>query len=282
MRVRPFALFSLTAALLPAAGVPQRWPPAQEERFLETGRILSESAAGKGISGTKKATMTDGRRTHAVHIQFIDQYMPLFRGKDGSTEEDFKDTWKFNVAAWRLGKLLHLTEMMPACVARQVDGRPASVCWWLDGIVMDEKERLGKSITPPDVPAWNRQMDTIRVFDQLIYNMDRSQENLLIASDWRAYMIDHTRAFRKWPKLRNPAAITHCSPELLRSLQALRRDDVARELGEFLTPQEVDGLMARRDLIVARLERNGNPQDNGVELPARSTSRPAGKSTSKR
>lgn len=257
MRVHAYLVCSAAAIALAAASTPQRWSPAQQEKFLLNGRILSESLAGKGITGTKKAMMTDGRNTHAVHVQFIDQYLPLFKGKDGSTEEDFKDTWKFNVAAWRLAKLLHLMDMTPACVARQVDGKPASVCWWIDGIAMDEKERLAKNIQPPDIPAWNRQMDTIRVFDQLIYNMDRSQENLLIGTDWRAYMIDHTRAFRKWPKLRNPAAITKCSPELLRSLKALRREDIQRDLGEFLTPQEIDGLMARRDLIVDKLERNG-------------------------
>ena len=111
--------------------------------------------------------------------------------------------------------------MVPPSVQRTVDGKPASVTWWLDGIAMDEKDRLQKGIKPPDVSAWNAQMDAIRVFDQLIYNMDRSQENLLIGKDWKAYMIDHTRAFRKWPKLRNAAAITKCSPELLRSLKSL-------------------------------------------------------------
>ena len=105
-------------------------------------------------------------------------------------------------------------------VARPVDGKPASVDWWLDGVAMDEKERARrKASQPPDIAAWNRQMDTIRIFDQLIYNMDRSQENLLIGNDWRACMIDHTRAFRKWTTLRNPAAITHCNPDLLRALK---------------------------------------------------------------
>ena len=110
------------------------------------------------------------------------------------------------VAAYRLAKLLRLTYMTPPSVPRVVEGKPSSVTWWLDGIAMDEKERLARGLKPPDIAAWNAQMDTIRVFDQLIYNMDRSQENLLIGKDWRAYMIDHTRAFRKWKTLRNPAA----------------------------------------------------------------------------
>jgi hypothetical protein len=66
-------------------------------------------------------------------------------------------------------------------------------------------------------------------------------------------MIDHSRAFRKWTTLRDPGAITHCDPELLRALQKLRRADVVRELSPFLTPAEIDGLMARRDLILNKL-----------------------------
>lgn len=255
MRTRLLILSCAAALLVRAASDPAKWSTAEEERFLRTARIGSETSAGKGISNSKKAMLTDGRHTHAAHIQFIDVYMPLFKGKDGSEEVDFKDTWKFNVAAYRLARLLRLTGMTPPSVERTVDGKRASVTWWLDGIMMDEKERLARGIKPPDIAAWNRQMDTIRVFDQLIYNMDRSQENLLIGKDWRAYMIDHTRAFRKWPKLRNPAAITHCNPDLLRALKDLKRSEVARDLGPYLTDEEIDGLMVRRDLIVRILER---------------------------
>lgn len=255
MYARTLLTCTVVAFVASAASIPAvRWSPAEQERFLRTARILDEAYAGKGITESKKATLTDGRRRHMAHIQFIDVYKPLFKGKDGSEEKEFKDTWKFNVAAYRLAKMLHLANMVPASVERIVDGKPASVTWWLDGIAMDEKERLSKNIRPPDVAEWNRQMDTIRVFDQLIYNMDRSQENLLIGKDWKAYMIDHTRAFRKWPQLRDPKAITHCEPELLRSLKALTRDDVAHQLMPYISDEEVDGLMARRDLIVEKLE----------------------------
>ena len=110
-----------------------------------------------------------------------------------------------------------------------------------------------KASQPPDVAAWNQQMDTIRIFDQLIYNMDRSQENLLITKDWKVWMIDHTRSFRKHSTLRNPAAITHCNPDLYRALKDLRRQDVAREIGEFVNDEEIDALMDRRDRILERL-----------------------------
>jgi hypothetical protein len=160
--------------------------------------------------------------------------------------------------------------MVPASVARTVDGKPSSIDWWVDGVLMDERERVDKNIQPPDQARWRGQMDTIRVFDQLIYNMDRSQENLLITTNWDVWMIDHTRAFRKWTSLRNAAAITHCKPQLLQALKNLRRDDVTRDMGDLLTGAEIDGMMARRDLIVAKLEGRGDGTTTGVKTPAAS------------
>jgi hypothetical protein len=246
----------MTAVLLMQAAS-NTWSLDDEERFLATAQIGTVEPATKGITGTKKAQLSDGQREHAAHIQTIDLYMPLFKGKDGSQEPEFKDSWKFNVAAYRLAKLLHLTGMVPAAVARPFEGKPAAFSWWVDDVAMDERDRLARGIQPPDVERWNAQMDTIRIFDELIYNVDRSQENLLITSDWRVWMIDHTRAFRKWPVLRRPAAVTNCNPDLLQWLRALQRADVERTMGDLLTTDEIDGLMARRDLIVAKLAGQG-------------------------
>lgn len=252
--MRSILFATLLSVALVYAGDSGAWSISQEEQFLAKARITSIADAGKGINATKKVILTDGRHTHAAHIQTIDVYMPLFKGKDGSEEKDFKDSWKFNVAAYRLAQLLRLTYMVPVSIVRPLNGKPASFDWWIDGVAMDEKERLQKGISPPDVPSWNQQMDTIRVFDQLIYNMDRSQENLLITKDWKVWMIDHTRSFRKWPTLRKPEAITHCNPDLFRALKELRRADVVREIGELVNDEEIDALMARRDLIVQKLQ----------------------------
>jgi hypothetical protein len=154
------------------------WTLAQKENFLLTASIGDGVYAGKGITHSQKVTLTEGATTHAAHVQTIDVYMPLFKGKDGSREQDFRDSWKFNVAAYRLAKLINLTDMVPVCVSRVVDGKPAGVDWWVDNVLMDEKERVTKNIQPPDAARWRGQMDTIRVFDQLIYNMDRRDYSL--------------------------------------------------------------------------------------------------------
>lgn len=54
--------------------------------------------------------------------------------------------------------------------------------------------------------------------------------------------------------LRDAAAITQCSPDLLHFLKQLNRRDLARELSSLLTPEQIDGLLARRDLIVEKLQ----------------------------
>jgi hypothetical protein len=241
------------AAVLLTQAASDPWTIDGQERFLLTAQIVSVAPAGKGLTGTKKAILSDGHREHAAHIQTIDIYTALFRGRDGSTEADFKDTWKFNVAAYRLAKLLHLTNMVPVSVARPYEGTPASFSWWVDDVMMDERDRISQRVMPSDIPEWNRQMGVIRIFDQLIYNVDRSQENLLITKDWHVWMIDHTRAFRKWPALRRPEAVMACDPALLEQLKALRREVIADTMGDLLTDEEVDGLILRRDLIVQRV-----------------------------
>ena len=45
---------------------------------------------------------------------------------------------------------------------------------------MDEGKRLKEKTQPPDSAAWNEQMQLVRIFDQLIYNVDRNMGNLLI------------------------------------------------------------------------------------------------------
>lgn len=238
----------------PQSSTPNSQPDlAAREHFLLTASIQSVAPIDKGITHSLKAVLSDGHFTHAAQIQMVDIYMPVFHGRDGSEEADFSDCWKYNVAAYRLARLLHLTYMTPVSVARAYQGQPAAFTWWIDDVLMDDRDRLRDNVQPPDLARWDRQMDVIRLFDQLIYNMDRSQENILIGGDWNVWMIDHTRAFRKWPTLRNPAAVTWCPPDLFRWLQALRREDLDRDLLGMLTDEQISALIARRDLILAKL-----------------------------
>jgi hypothetical protein len=202
-----------------------------------------------GSTRSWRATLTNGQLRHDAHIQFIDIYRPVFRGKSGTIEKNFRDTWKFNVAAYKLDKLLNLN-MTPVSVERQIDGKPASVTWWADDVVMDEAKRRDTKTKPPATQAWVDQLNKVRVFDQLIYNTDRNQGNLLITHDWKLWMIDHTRAFRTQPTLLKADALSRCDQGLLDAMRRLDRATLTRELGPWLRPEEITALLARRDVIV--------------------------------
>jgi hypothetical protein len=227
----------------------------EKEQFLLNAQVIRTRPVSIGITSTVRATLSDGRITHDASIQCIDFYALRYRTLEG-VELNFKDNYKFNIAAYRLALLLGL-ENLPPSVERRFKGKKGAFTWWIDDVMMDEKARYEQKIEPPDQEDWAQQMSTVNVFDQLIYNIDRNAGNLLITKDWRIWMIDHSRAFRSRDSLRKPHTLTRCDRSLLTALQDLRIEAVRASLGKYLTKTEIKALMIRRDLIVQRFESLG-------------------------
>jgi hypothetical protein len=228
---------------------------ADIERFLSTARVIRTRGTSKGVTGSLRATLTDGPLTHDAQIQTIDQSKREFHGKHG-TEFNFRDSWAFNVAAYKLDRMLGL-HLIPVSVQRNWRTQQAAYTWWIDDVEMDEADRQKNRIAPGKPELWNEQMQLVRVFDQLIYNTDRNLGNLLIAKDWRVWAIDHTRAFRQVNTLRSPENLTRCDRQLLERMKQLDRASLKRELGRYLGDWDIDAMLARRDLIVAHFEQRG-------------------------
>ena len=229
----------------------------EKEEFLAKAQIVKSRHVSTGITGTYRVTLTDGRLTHDASVQTIDEAKTTFQTARG-TEFNFRDTYIHNMAAYKLDQLMGLN-MIPVTVVRKFKGNNASYTWWVDDVLMMELDRHKKKMEPPDPEAWNRQMHVVRVFDQLIYNMDRNLGNLLIDKAWQLWMIDHTRAFRTFRELKAPANLVRCERKLLARLKELEGNTISRELESFLKPEEIKGLLARRDLIVRIFEQKGEP-----------------------
>jgi hypothetical protein len=227
------------------------------ERFLTKAKILKTRGTGVGVTDSVRATLSDGKLTHDAHIQTIDEHRREFRGTHG-VEFDFRDSWTFNVAAYKLDRLIGL-HMVPVSVARSYRSSRAAFTWWVDHVLMDEGTRLKRNATPPPDKAmyWTEQLHMMRIFDQLIYNTDRNMGNILIGEDWRLWAIDHTRAFRKQMTLRSPGQVVRCDRQVFEKLKALDQPTLARELGRYLDSGHVRAILARRDAIVERLESLG-------------------------
>jgi hypothetical protein len=226
------------------------------EKFLKSAKVTKTQDIAKGITNSRRLTLTDGQLTHDAHLQSIDQAMAEFRGNRG-TELNFKDSWKFNVAAYRLAEMLGIEHMVPMSVERQVGGNSSSVTWWVDNVLMDEAKRVKDKISPPDVQGWNEQMWVLRVFDQLIYNTDRNLGNMLITKDWEVRMIDHTRAFRLMRTLQSEKSVEKCDRALLAKLKQLDEASLTARLSPYLNREEIRAMVARRDLIVKKIEGMG-------------------------
>jgi hypothetical protein len=267
----------LTFVLVGAGALPGQEPEravltdAHRERFLLRARILSRHAVRQGGIGTERATLALDGIEHEAHVQAIDGYDLKVQVTD-DTEMGLRDNWRSNVAAYRLDRLLGL-RMVPVTVERRDELKEASFTWWVDDFLMDEKSRLKTKVASPDAEAWNRQLEAVRIFDQLIHNLDRNAATLLVDKDWRIWIIGHSRAFKGVPKLKSPQSLgTRCPRGLLAGLRRLDRPTIERSMVGLLDGPQIDGLLARRDAIVRYFEERIASSGEGAilyDLPTR-------------
>lgn len=225
---------------------------AEKERFLLQARILSRHGVRRGI-GTEHATLVLDGIEHEAHIQEIDEYDLQVQPTD-DTEIGLRDNWRSNVAAYRLDRLLGL-RMVPVTVERRDELKEASFTWWVDDMLMDGRSRLKTKLAGPDAEAWNRQMDAVRIFDQLIHNVSRNAGTLLVDKDWRIWMIGHSRTFKGIQKLKSPKSLgARCPRGLLAGLRRLDKSTIEKSMVGLLDGPQIDGLLARRDAIVHHFE----------------------------
>lgn len=222
----------------------------QIKQFLQTAKVIESTQSNKGITEPWRLTLSNGTITHDALFQSIDEHTSEKKLASGRTELNFVDSYKYNIAAYKLAELLGLDDMLPVYVERKWKGKTGSLSWWLPA-KMDESERLKNKIKAPDSDQWNEQMYRIRVFDELVYDTDPNLTNVLIGEDWTVWRIDFTRAFRWTKDLRAPKNLVKCDRQLFEKLKALKADELASKTKGYLNKDEVKGVMARRDKIIA-------------------------------
>ena len=243
------ALALVTSAVPASAQSAPELTDAQMEAFLLKARIVSTKPIGIGTTGSVRATLTDGTLTHDAHIQIVDVFKAQHVTHRG-TEFSFRDDWRYNVAAYRVDRMLDL-RLVPVSVERKWNGSPGAFTWWVDDVMMDEGKRIAKQIVAPNYGCWAQQAEGLRMFDQLIENTDRNIGNTLIASTWRLWGIDHTRAFRRSDRPRNVSDLAHIDRQVLDRLIALDFATLKQAIGRYVDSSHIRSLLSRRDALVA-------------------------------
>jgi hypothetical protein len=225
----------------------------QMKQFLETAAIVGTKGSDKGVTHPWRLTLSNGTISHDASFQAIDERKNQMRHSNGQLEFNFVDSYKYNIAAYRLAELLGVEDMLPVYVERKWKGQVGSLSWWLP-VKMDEADRAQKHLLAPDTDRWNKQMYRVRVFDELVYDTDANLTNVLIGEDWTIWRVDFTRAFRGIKDIHSTKNLVKCDRQLFEKIKALRADEVAEKTKNYLTKDEVKALMARRDKIVAAFQ----------------------------
>ena len=268
---RSILLASLAGLLLVHVGAQEQGvrSPAgltddEKAHFLLNAKIVRTRRTSEGITNSVRATLSLGALTHQAQVQDVDIYKMSFPTARG-TELNFRDRYQYNIAAYKLSRMLGL-DTIPVSVERKVAGTNSAVTWWIDDVLMTEKTRYFRGTEPPDSDIWNQQIYRVRVFDELIYNTDRNLGNLVITNDWKLWMIDHTRAFRLQKKVGNRKQLVKCDRKLLEAMRNLDSEDVSRELKSCLSNSAIKALLARRDEIVSYFDQQAATRGESAVL----------------
>ena len=229
---------------------------AEKEAFLKEARVVSIETIPTGVTKPIKARLEKGGVEHSAQIQSNDTDLPPFFGVEGRPGIPMRDSWRYNIAAYRLDRLLG-TNRIPVSVTRTWQTKPSAFTWWVEDIKMDEAGRLKNNIEAPNRQRLEKELADAKVFDELILNIDRNLGNLLYTKDWNVVLIDHTRSFVAWDGIRNPDNLNRCSRRMLDGMKRLTEPSLRRALGDVLTPTEIRSLLARRNKIVARFSGEG-------------------------
>jgi len=236
------------------------------EDFLQRAKIVALKDVPVGITSPRMATLDmDGTTRFAIFKTVDERRRGYAEFSVGKPETDFQDSYKLEIAAYRLDVMIGL-DMVPATVERVVGRERGSLQLWVDtemagGDQLSEKLRLERGIRPSDPLKWSEELYRARSWDALIANVDRNTTNLLVGRGWRLVLIDHSRTFRRSTELAGRDGLSRFSRSFLTAIGKLDEESMTERLKEYLTAGQMRSLLARRDLIVelarAAVEKNG-------------------------
>lgn len=268
---RALAVAVLLWSALPASGLAEEasgLPLSGEaaETFLRTARVVRKKSLGIGITNSEQYTLTDGARTCRAVWKTIDEFkrgITSFEG--GGVIVDFADSWKHEVAAYELDKLIGLG-LVPPTVERSFAHTQGSLQMWIEG-AMTESQRKERKLSPPDLRPWNEQMYRVRLLHQLTFNTDyRNIRNVLIDGSFRVYAVDSSRAFQVYADLMKEGELLRFPRAALEAMKALDKETLHEKLGRWLDGPRIETLLKRRDRILALAARRVEERSEAAVL----------------
>jgi hypothetical protein len=230
---------------------------AQWEEFLTTAEIVKYERIGEGVTRPWKLYLKKGDIEKKAAWKDVD------RGLGGGA----RDCWKYEIAAYRLDKLIGLN-MVPPAVEREFQGKAGALSLWADSkYSLLEIMEQGIKIPEMVLNQINDMTYIARLWYCLIANDDPTQENVKYTDDWRTILIDHSRAFRSDKKYTKrlvfgingikgaqddgrPFLFRRVPRVLLDKIKGLDFAGIKQAVGTYLTDKEIKSIIARKKLIL--------------------------------
>lgn len=209
------------------------------EKFLAEGRVEKLEAVPIGVTKPQRATLEPGGPARRFAWK---QLTPGY-------SKGYMESYKAEIAAYRFDRMLDL-HMVPPIVERQIAGKTGAAVLWIE-------DTMGWSVKSPPQgpePKWSIQLTRMKMFDQLIANIDRNQGNLIYDDDWHLFLIDHSRAFTDRKDLKGMAVLGRVDRQLWAKMAALTLDDLNKGLGDWVGDKEKKALLLRRDKMAADIK----------------------------
>jgi hypothetical protein len=164
--------------------------------------------------------------------------------------QGFYESYRSEIAAYELDKLLGLG-MVPPTVERKIKDETGAAQLWVENV-----ERWDAKNPPrgPDDRASALQSVRLKMFDQLIGNIDRNQGNLLYDSEFHFVLIDHSRTFRDVVDLNQYARPLFEDPVLWDRMQALTMETMEPTLGKWVSKGMLYAVLDRRNRMKREID----------------------------
>lgn len=221
--------------------------------YLRSANVDSFKEITAGINTPFKLRMElGGLRVNAIFRNVYEEKHRAGVPASRKSIPEERDNYDFEVAAYKLSRLLSIDNVPPAC-EYEWRGEKGSVQLWIENAT-PESVRIQQAEAPADAASWHLQRNRMKVFDNLIYNYDRNHGNMLLDIRGKLWFIDHTRSFRPTPQLKSKDDIVVIDRELWERLRELDPNEIKSALDPHLNHLEMKGLLKRHLLLLRHVE----------------------------
>ncbi len=207
------------------------------EDYLRTAEVVKMEDIGLGVTKPRRAYLAPGGPLDRMAWKTI---------RPG-IHQGFWESYKSEIAAYELDKLLGL-DMIPPTVERRVKGDVGAAVMWISP-TKSFKDLGGPPSAPPDkLAAWNRQLIRAKMFDNLICNIDPNLGNWLVDSSWNL-----SRSFTTKKDMVH--GMTRIDRELWDRMKMLTVESLTPALEKWIGSREIRAIIERRDRMQGVIDR---------------------------